>query len=174
MPASAQLEFEAGAIMTKPSPETHLLRELHALATPIVFLVALGIVRFWNPVVGPELLIGSYTSLFLAATTAFGLLALIRGRRFKVRVSLWSALVSGLINGVVISSLALAFRIWIFQWPFNQEPSQPSDYINDGGASWLISAGLVALSALIWVLGIIAVGSTASSLKSTRNVVRSD
>jgi len=154
--------------MTKTSPETHLLRELHVLASPVTLIVGLATASIWN-VIGPGLVAGICSSLFVAASISFALLGALRGRRLGVRIGIWSSLVSGVVNAVAIGSLLLAFRIWYLQWPFNQGPTQPEDYIDDGGASWFITLGLVALSALIWALGIFAVGAT-----PTRKVVQAE
>ena len=144
--------------MTKTSPETHLLRELHVLASPFTLIVGLATASIWN-VIGPGLVAGTFLSLFVFASISFALLGALRGRRFGVRIGIWSTLVSGVVNAVAIGSLILAFRIWYLQWPFNQGPTQPEDYIDDGGASWFITLGLVTLSSLIWALGIFAVGA---------------
>ncbi len=144
--------------MTKTSPETHLLRELHVLASPFTLIVGLATASIWN-VIGPGLVAGTFLSLFVSASISFALLGALRGRRFGVRIGIWSTLVSGVVNAVSIGSLILAFRIWYLQWPFNQGPTQPEDYIDDGGASWFITLGLVTLSSLVWALGIFAVGA---------------
>ena len=146
--------------MKTTSPETHLLRELHVLASAVVLFVAIATASVWGLKIGPSLLVGTFSSLFAVATLAFGLIAVLRTRKLKVRVSAWSALLSGLVNAVVFGSVALAFRIWYLQWPFNQELIQPENYIDDGGASWLITLGLISLSLLIWILGLLAVGAT--------------
>jgi hypothetical protein len=151
--------------MTKTSPATHLLRELHVLTTPVVLLVALATANLWGTRIGPSLLFGTFSTLFAVATLTFVLIAILRTRKLPVKVGLWPALVSGFVNATVITSLLLAFRIWYFQWPFNQEPIQPEDYIDDGGAAWLITIGLTFLGSLIWVLGIFAVGSTPTKAK---------
>lgn len=167
---STQIEFETGGFMTKTSPEIHLLRELHVLASPVVFVVGLATASVWDPKVGSNLLIGTFTSLFAIASATFGLLAVLRTRRLEIRIRAWSALVSGFINATVIGSLLLALRIWYFQWPFNQEPIQPENYIDDGGASWMITIGLICLSSLTWVLGIFAVGATPTKKVSPSKV----
>ncbi len=151
--------------MTKTSPATHLLRELHVLATPAVFLVALATANLWGTKIGPSLLLGTFSTLFAVATVTFVLIAILRTRKLPIKVGILSALVSGFVNATVVTSLVLAFRIWYFQWPFNQEPIQPEDYIDDGGAAWLITIGLAFLGSLIWVLGIFAVGSTPTKAK---------
>jgi magnesium-transporting ATPase (P-type) len=151
--------------MTKTSPATHLLRELHVLTTPVVLFLALATANLWGTKIGPSLLLGTFSTLFAVATVTFVLIAILRTRKLPIKVGILSALVSGFVNATVVTSLVLAFRIWYFQWPFNQEPIQPEDYIDDGGAAWLITIGLAFLGSLIWVLGIFAVGSTPTKAK---------
>lgn len=109
-----------------------------------------------------------YISLFVVAAATYGVIAILRARKLNVQIRAWSALVSGLVNATAIGSILLAFRIWYFQWPSNQEPIQPEDYIDDGGATTLIAVGLAVLGSLIWVLGVFAVGATPT--KRTREV----
>lgn len=151
--------------MTKTSPATHLLRELHVLATPVVFLAAFATANMWGTKIGPNLLLGTFSTLFAVATVTFVLIAIMRTRKLPIKVGLWPALVSGFVNTTGVTSLLLAFRIWYFQWPFNQEPIQPEDYLDDGGAAWLIAIGLAFLGSLIWVLGVFAVGTTPTKTK---------
>lgn len=153
--------------MKATRPETHLLRELQVLSSPFVVLAALLSARFIDPEIGPAMLLQTFSIMFVVALLAFLSIAAIRTRRLTVRVRVWSAIVSAIVNATAVGSLAIAFRIWYYQWPFNQEPIQPETYIDDAGAAWLITLGLTALSSLIWVLGIFAVGATpARELKS--------
>lgn len=154
--------------MTSTSPETHLLRELHVLSSPVVVLVGLATATLWGAQIAPRPLFGMYISLFVVAAATYGVIAILRARKLNVQIRAWSALVSGLVNATAIGSILLAFRVWYFQWPLNREPIQPEDYIDDGGATTLIAVGLAVLGSLIWVLGVFAVGATPT--KRTREV----
>ncbi len=152
--------------MKRTHPETHLLRELHVLASPIVLLVGLFSGRFVEPRIGLQLVVQSFAILFVAGFVAFWVLCLVRSRTLGVRGSLWSAIVSATVNMFAVGSFFLAFRIWSYQWPLTLEPWDADNITGGGGEPFFIAGTLTALASLIWVLGIFAVGSTPAKPKA--------
>lgn len=156
--------------MKRTHPETHLLRELHVLASPVVLLVGLFSARFVEQRIGLELLAQSFAILFVAGFLAFWILGLLRSRTLGVRGSIWSAMVSATVNTVAVGSFFLAFRIWFYKWPFTLEPWDAENVTGAGGEPFFIAAMLTTLATLIWVLGIFAVGATPASQVKTKPV----
>ena len=152
--------------MSTTRPETHLLRELHVLASPIVLLVGLFSGRFVEPRLGLQLVVQSFAILFVAGFVAFWVLGLVRSRTLGVRGGLWSAIVSATVNMFAVGSFFLAFRIWSYQWPLTLEPWDADNITRGGGEPFFIAGTLTALASLIWVLGIFAVGSTPAKPKA--------
>lgn len=152
--------------MKLTNPETHLLRESHVLASPIVLLVGLFSGRFVEPRIGLQLVVQSFAILFVAGFVAFWVLGLVRSRTLGVRGSLWSAIVSATVNMFAVGSFFLAFRIWSYQWPLTLEPWDADNITGGGGEPFFIAGMLTALASLIWVLGIFAVGSTPAKPKA--------
>jgi len=146
--------------MKPTNPETHLLRELHVLASPVVLVVGLISARFVEQRIGLELLAQSFAILFVAGFLAFWILGLLRSRTLGVRSSLWSAIVSAAVNMFAVGSFFLAFRIWFYQWPYSLEPWNADNITGGGGEPFFIAALLTTLATLIWALGIFAVGAT--------------
>lgn len=146
--------------MKLTNPETHLLRELHVLASPVVFLVGLFSARFVEQRVGLQLVTQSFTILLVAGFMAFWILGLVRSRTLGVRGSLWSAIVSATVNMFAVGSFFLAFRIWSYQWPYTLEPWNADNITGGGSEPFFIAALLTTLATLIWALGIFAVGAT--------------
>lgn len=156
--------------MKRTHPETHLLRELHVLASPVVLLVGLLSARFVEQRIGLQLLVQSFAILFLAGFLAFWILGLLRSRTLGVRGSIWSAIVSAAVNMFSAGSFFLAFRIWFYKWPFTLEAWDAENVTGAGGEPFFIAAMLTTLATLIWVLGIFAVGTTPASQVKTEPV----
>lgn len=150
--------------MTTGRSESHLLRELHVLATPVVVLVGALTAQFVDQKIGPIQVIQSFGILFLAGALAFWVLSLIRSRKLSVGVGVWSVLVSATANMASVGGTFLAFRIWYNKWPFNLEPVEPTGFEGPGAPFFLLLL-LLAFSGLVWLLGILAVGSTAPERK---------
>lgn len=148
--------------MNAIKPETHLLRELHVLASPVVLLVGLFTARIVEPRIGPQMVIQSFAILFGAGFLAFWIIGLLRSRKLRVRLSLWSAVVSATVNMAAVGSTILAFRIWYNKWPFNLEPVEPTGFTAASGEPFFIAFMLIALAGLTWMLGVLAVGATPS------------
>lgn len=151
--------------MKLTNPETHLLRELHVLASPVVLVVGLISARFVEQRIGLELLAQSFAILFVAGFLAFWILGLLRSRTLGIRGSIWSAIVSAAVNMFAVGSIFLAFRIWSYQWPYTLEPWDADNITSGGSEPFFIAAMLTALATMIWVLGIFAVGATSAKLK---------
>ena len=146
--------------MKLTNPETHLLRELHVLASPIVLLVGLFSGRFVEPRIGLQLVVQSFAILFVAGFISFWILGNIRSRKLSIRVSISSSVVSATVNMFAVGSLFLAFRIWSYQWPLTLEPWDADNVTSGGGEPFFIAAMLTTLAIIIWILGIFAVGTT--------------
>ena len=145
--------------MKLANPETHLLRELHVLASPIVLLVGLFSGRFVEPRIGLQLVVQSFAILFVAGFISFWILGNIRSRKLSIRVSISSSVVSATVNMFAVGSLFLAFRIWSYQWPLTLEPWDADNVAGGGGEPFFIAAMLTTLAIIIWVLGIFAIGT---------------
>jgi hypothetical protein len=145
--------------MKLTNPETHLLRELHVLASPIVLLVGLFSGRFVEPRIGLQLVVQSFAILFVAGFISFWILGNIRSRKLSIRVSISSSVVSATVNMFAVGSLFLAFRIWSYQWPLTLEPWDADNVTSGGGEPFFIAAMLTTLAIIIWVLGIFAIGT---------------
>ena len=146
--------------MKLTNPETHLLRELHVLASPIVLLVGLFSGRFVEPRIGLQLVVQSFAILFVAGFICFWILGNIRSRKLSIRMSISSSVVSATVNMFAVGSLFLAFRIWSYQWPLTLEPWDADNVTGGGGEPFFIAAMLTTLAIIIWILGIFAVGTT--------------
>lgn len=158
--------------MKRTHPETHLLRELHVLASPVVLLVGLLSARFVEQRIGLQLLVQSFAILFVAGFLAFWILGLLRSRTLGVRGSIWSAIVSAAVNMFAVGSFFLAFRIWSYQWPYTLEPWNADNITGGGSEPFFIAAMLTTLASLVWVLGIFAVGTTPASQVKTKAVAQ--
>jgi len=145
--------------MKPTNPETHLLRELHVLASPVVLLVGLLSARFVEQRIGLQLVVQSFTILFIAGFMAFWMLGLLRSRTLGVRGTIWSAIVSAAVNMFAVGSVFLAFRIWSYQWPYTLEPWDADNITSGGSEPFFIAAMLTTLATIIWVLGIFAIGT---------------
>ena len=156
--------------MKRTHPETHLLRELHVLASPVVLLVGLFSARFVEQRIGLQLLVQSFAILFVAGFLAFWFLGLVRSRTLGVRGTVWSAIVSAAVNMFAVGSVFLAFRIWSYQWPYTLEPWNADNITGGGSEPFFIAAMLTTLASLVWVLGIFAVGTTPASQVKTEPV----
>ena len=156
--------------MKLTNPETHLLRELHILASPVVLLVGLFTGRFVEPQIGLSMLLQSFAILFVVGFLAFWILGLVRSRTLGVRGSIWSGIVSATVNMVAVGTVYLALRIWVRQWPFNLESAAPDDITGADGEPFLIAVMLTALATFIWVLGIFAVGATPARQPKSKQV----
>lgn len=152
-------------MMTTTRPETHLLRELHVLAGPIVLLVGLLTGRFVEQRIGPQQVLQTFGILFLAAAVTFWILGWIRSRRLPVRPSIWSMVLSAMVNMAAVGGTLLAFIIWYNKWPLNLEPVEPTGFEGASGESFFIALMLFGFSGLAWLLGILAVGSTPAKPK---------
>lgn len=157
--------------MRPASKETHLLRELHVLASPVVLFVGLFTARFVEPRIGLELVVQSFTILLVAGFMAFWILGLVRSRTLGIRGSIWSAIVSAAVNMFAVGSVFLAFRIWSYQWPYTLEPWNADNLTGGGSEPFFIAAMLTALAALSWTLGIFAVGATPTKLVIEKELV---
>ena len=156
--------------MTTLRPETHLLRELHVVASPIVLLVGLFTGRFIEQKIGPLQVLQSFGILFVTGALAFWALGLIRSRNLAVGASFWSAIVSATVNMAAIGGALLAFRIWFNKWPLNVEPVEPTGFEGSSGEPFFIAVMLIAFSGLTWLLGILAVGATPAKQRVTKNL----
>lgn len=150
--------------MTIVRPESHLLRELHVLASPLVVLVGFLVDPYIVQKIGPVQVIQSFGILFAAGAIAFWSIGLILTRRVPVAISTWSVFVSATANMAAVGGTFLAFRIWYNKWPFNLEPVEPTGF-EGPGSPLFITLMLLAFSGLIWLLGILAVGATSSEQK---------
>lgn len=159
--------------MKTTSRETHLLRELHVLAGPVVLVVGLFSRQFIEPRIGLNMLLQSFAILFVVGFLAFWILGLVSSRTLRVRGSVWSTMVSATVNMVAVGTVYLALRIWVNQWPFNLEPGAPDDVTGSAGEPFFIAAMLTALAALTWALGIFAVGATPAKLIVEQEVGKS-
>lgn len=159
--------------MKLTSPETHLLRELHVLASPVVFLVGLFSARFVEQRIGLQLVTQSFTILLVAGFMAFWILGLVRSRTLGIRGSIWSTIVSAAVNMFAVGSVFLAFRIWSYQWPYTLEPWDADNITGGGSEPFFIAVMLTVLATLIWVLGIFAVGATPAKLVVKQKVSES-
>lgn len=159
--------------MKLTKPETHLLRELHVLASPVVLVVGLFSARFVEPRIGLQLVLQSFTILLVAGFMAFWILGLVRSRTLGIRGSIWSAIVSAAVNMFAVGSVFLAFRIWSYQWPYTLEPWDADNVTGGGSEPFFIAAMLTTLATLIWVLGIFAVGTTPAKLNVEQKVGKS-
>lgn len=159
--------------MKRTHPETHLLRELHVLASPVVLLVGLFSARFVEQRIGLQLLVQSFAILFVAGFLAFWFLGLVRSRTLGVRGTVWSAIVSAAVNMFAVGSVFLAFRIWSYQWPYTLEPWNADNITGGGSEPFFMAAMLTTLAFLVWVLGIFAVGATPAKLISEQEISKS-
>jgi len=145
--------------MTTGRPESHLLRELHVLASPAVVLVGFLVDPFIVQKIGPIQVIQSFGILFVAGAIAFWAIGLILTRKLPVVINVWSVIVSATANMAAVGGSFLAFRIWYNKWPFNLEPVEPTGF-EGPGASFFLLLLLLAFSGLVWLLGLLAVGAT--------------
>lgn len=145
--------------MTTGRPESHLLRELHVLASLVVVLVGFLIDPFIVQKIGPAQVVQSFGILFVAGALAFLAIGLIPTRKLPVVISVWSVIVSATANMAAVGGTFLAFRIWYNKWPFNLEPVEPTGF-EGPGASFFLLLLLLAFSGLVWLLGLLAVGVT--------------
>ena len=151
--------------MTTSRAESHLLLELHVLASPAVVLVGFLANPYIVQKIGPFQVIQSFGILFVSAAMAFWAIGLILTRKLPVVISVWSVIVSATANMAAVGGTFLAFRIWYNKWPFNLEPVEPTGF-EGPGAPFFILQMLLAFSGLTWLLGILAVGATASERKN--------
>lgn len=145
--------------MTSARPESHLLRELHVLASVVVVFVGFLADPFIVQKIGPVQVIQSFGILFVAGAIAFWAIGLILTRKLPVVISVWSLIVSAIANMAAVGGAFLAFRIWYNKWPFNLEPVEPTGF-EGPGAPLFILLMLLAFSGLVWLLGLLAVGVT--------------
>jgi hypothetical protein len=145
--------------MTTGRPESHLLRELHVLATALVVLVGFLADPHIVQKIGPIQVIQAFGILFVAGAMAFWAIGLILTRKLPVVINVWSVIVSATANMAAVGGSFLAFRIWYNKWPFNLEPVEPTGF-EGPGASFFLLLLLLAFSGLVWLLGLLAVGAT--------------
>lgn len=145
--------------MTTARPESHLLRELHVLASAGVVIIGFLADPYIVQKIGPVQVIQSFGILFVSGAMAFWAIGLILTRKLPFVISVWSVIVSATANMAAVGGSFLAFRIWYNKWPFNLEPVEPTGF-EGPGASFFLLLLLLAFSGLVWLLGLLAVGAT--------------